>query len=42
MGHKSLSSMKVYTKVFAFDVVARHRVQFLMAEDDAVAMLKIT
>ncbi|CAK0677977.1 site-specific integrase [Escherichia coli] len=28
MGHKSISSTEVYTKVFALDVAARHRVQF--------------
>ncbi|EMM5137770.1 TPA: phage integrase family protein [Escherichia coli] len=40
MGHKSISSTEVYTKVFALDVAARHRVQFLMPESDAIAMLK--
>nr|CAH8250737.1 Tyrosine recombinase XerC [Escherichia coli] len=40
MGHKSISSTEVYTKVFALDVAARHRVQFQMPEGDAVAMLK--
>ena len=40
MGHKSISSTEVYTKVFALDVAARHRVQFQMPETDAVAMLK--
>ena len=40
MGHKSISSTEVYTKVFALDVAARHRVQFAMPEADAVAMLK--
>ncbi|EIG0792719.1 tyrosine-type recombinase/integrase [Salmonella enterica] len=40
MGHKSVSSTEVYTKVFALDVAARHRVQFQMPETDAVAMLK--
>ncbi|MGE2629485.1 tyrosine-type recombinase/integrase, partial [Escherichia coli] len=40
MGHKSISSTEVYTKVFALDVAARHRVQFLMPESDAVSMLK--
>lgn len=40
MGHKSISSTEVYTKVFALDVAARHRVQFSMPEADAVAMLK--
>jgi len=41
MGHKSVSSTEVYTKVFALDVAARHRVQFLMPGTEAVAMLKI-
>lgn len=40
MGHKSISSTDVYTKVFALDVAARHRVQFSMPESDAVSMLK--
>jgi len=40
MGHKSVSSTEVYTKVFALDVAARHRVQFQMPEAEAVAMLK--
>ncbi len=40
MEHKSISSTEVYTKVFALDVTARHRVQFLMPGDEAVAMLK--
>ena len=40
MGHKSISSTEVYTKVFALDVAARHRVQFSMPESDAVTMLK--
>ncbi|EJV8878078.1 phage integrase family protein [Escherichia coli] len=40
MGHKSISSTEVYTKVFALDVAARHRVQFAMPESDAVVMLK--
>ncbi|HAK5802695.1 TPA: phage integrase family protein [Salmonella enterica] len=40
MGHKSVSSTEVYTKVFALDVAARHRVQFQMPENEAVAMLK--
>lgn len=30
LGHKSVSSTEVYTKVFALDVAARHRVQFQM------------
>lgn len=40
MGHKSVSSTEVYTKVFALDVAARHRVQFHMPGTEAVAMLK--
>ncbi|MCW2107110.1 UNVERIFIED_ORG: integrase [Rahnella aquatilis] len=40
MGHKSVSSTEVYTKVFALDVAARHRVQFSMPGSDAVAMLR--
>lgn len=40
MGHKSVSSTEVYTRVFALDVAARHRVQFAMPEADAVALLK--
>lgn len=40
MGHKSVSSTEVYTKVFALDVTAQHRVQFQMPGADAVALLK--
>lgn len=40
MGHKSISSTEVYTKVFALDVAARHRVKFQMSGEDAVALLK--
>lgn len=40
MGHRSVSSTEVYTKVFALDVAARHRVQFTMPGNEAVAMLK--
>ena len=40
MGHKSISSTEVYTKVFALDVAARHRVHFQMPEAEAVSMLK--
>ncbi len=40
MGHKSMKSTEVYTKVFALDVAARHRVQFQMPGLDAVALLK--
>ena len=40
MGHKTISSTEVYTKVFALDVAARHRVQFAMPESDAVALMK--
>jgi integrase len=42
MGHKSVSSTEVYTRVFALDVAARHRVQFSMPGADAVAMLRQT
>ncbi|MDU1196841.1 site-specific integrase [Kluyvera ascorbata] len=40
LGHKSISSTEVYTKVFALDVAARNRVQFQMPGDEAVALLK--
>lgn len=40
MGHKSISSTEVYTKLFALDVAARYRVQFQMNGADAVAFLK--
>ncbi|WP_439412621.1 site-specific integrase [Enterobacter ludwigii] len=40
MGHKSISSTEVYTKVFALDVAARHRVKFSMPGDEAVALIK--
>lgn len=40
MGHKSISSTEVYTKVFALDVAARHRVQLQMPGDQAVVLLK--
>lgn len=40
MGHKNAKSTEVYTKVFALDVAARHRVQFQMPGNEAVAMLK--
>ena len=40
LGHKSIGSTEVYTKVFALDVAARHRVQFQMPGDEAVACLK--
>ena len=40
MGHKSMKSTEVYTKVFALDVAARHRVQFHMPGNEAVAMLR--
>jgi len=36
----ALRQMAVYTKVFALDVAARHRVQFSMPGADAVAMLR--
>lgn len=40
MGHKLASSTEVYTKVFALDVAAQHRVQFMMQSDEAVTMLR--
>lgn len=40
MGHKSVSSTEVYTKVFALDVAARHRVRFEMPGEEAIALLK--
>ena len=40
MGHKSVSSTEIYTKVFALDIAARHRVQFAMPETEAVALMK--
>lgn len=40
MGHKSMKSTEVYTKVFALDVAARHRVQFQMPGNEAVAILR--
>ncbi len=40
LGHRSISSTEIYTKVFALDVAARHRVQFHMPGADAVAMIK--
>lgn len=40
MGYKSMKSTEVFTKVFALDVAARHRVQFHMPGNEAVAMLK--
>lgn len=39
MGHKSMKPTEVYTKVFALDVAARHRVQFHMPGNEAVAIL---
>lgn len=40
MGHKSMKSTEVYTKIFALDVAARYRVQFSMPGTEAVAMLR--
>lgn len=40
MGHKSMSSTEVYTKVFSLDVTARHRVRFEMPGEEAVALLR--
>lgn len=38
MGHKSLSSTEMYTRLFTQDVATRRQVQFSMSE--ALAMLK--
>ncbi|MDU4749186.1 MAG: site-specific integrase [Pantoea sp.] len=40
LGHKSAKSTEIYTKVFALDVAAKHRVQFQMPGNEAVAILK--
>jgi len=40
LGHKSEKSTEIYTRVFALDVAARHRVQFSMAGNEAVAILR--
>lgn len=40
MGHENMKSTEVYTKVFALDMAARHRVQFHMSGTDAVTILK--
>lgn len=40
LGHKSISSTEIYTKVFALDVAARHRVQFHIPGADAVNLLR--
>lgn len=40
LGHKSIKSTEIYTRVFALDVAARHRVQFSMPGNEAVAILK--
>ncbi|MBZ6397888.1 MULTISPECIES: site-specific integrase [Pantoea] len=40
LGHKSAKSTEIYTRVFALDVAARHRVQFQMPGNEAVAILK--
>ncbi len=40
LGHKSIKSTEIYTRVFALDVAARHRVQFQMPGTEAVGMLK--
>lgn len=42
LGHKSAKSTEIYTRVFALDVTARHRVQFQMPGNDAVAMLRMS
>lgn len=40
MGHKTIKSTEVYTRVFALDMAARHRVQFQMPAEDAVSLIK--
>lgn len=40
MGHKNISSTEVYTRVFALDVAASHRVRFQIPGADAVSVLK--
>jgi len=40
LGHKSAKSTEIYTRVFALDVAARHRVQLQMVGTDAVVMLR--
>ncbi|PPC67085.1 resolvase [Pantoea sp. ICBG 985] len=40
LGHKSIKSTEIYTRVFALDVAARHRVQFSMPGSEAVEIMK--
>nr|AWH59740.1 resolvase [Edwardsiella tarda] len=40
LGHKSLKSTEIYTRIFALDVAAKQRVQFSMSEAEAVGVLK--
>lgn len=40
LGHKSIKSTEIYTRVFALDVAARHRVQFQMPGNEAVEIMK--
>ncbi|ATI65952.1 hypothetical protein CPU03_16865 (plasmid) [Edwardsiella tarda] len=40
LGHKSLKSTEVYTRIFALDVAAKQRVQFSMSETEAVGILR--
>lgn len=40
LGHKSVKSTEIYTRVFALDIAAQHRVQFSMPGKEAVSMLK--
>lgn len=42
LGHKSAKHTEIYTRLFALDVAARHRVQFQMPGNDAVAMLRMS
>jgi site-specific recombinase XerD len=40
LGHKSIKSTEIYTRVFALDIAARHRVQFQMPGNEAVDLLR--
>jgi len=40
LGHNSIKSTEIYTRVFALDVAAQYRVQFSMPGKEAVSMLK--
>lgn len=42
LGHEKPESTEVYTKVFALDMVASHRVQFSLPAQDALEMVRAT